>query len=150
MQASTTHRPDARSWEYAFLRYATLVYALGLLVHTVDHLRRGVDVLTPQVFWAGNVSTLAGVAVIILVLAQHRLAPVVATAFGLPVAVGIVAVHLLPHWSAFSDAFPGSHHTGVGLQSWTVVMIEIAGALALSVGGALVLRQANGREIANS
>ena len=132
-----------RTWEYAFLRYAPLVYAFGLLVHTADHLRRGIGVLTPEVFWAGNVSTVAGVAVIIVVLTGHRLAAPVAAAFGFPVAVGIALVHLLPHWSALSDAFPGAHHTGVTSMSWGVVLIEIVGAIALSVAGLVAVRRAS-------
>lgn len=135
------HVEASATWEYALLRYAALLYALGLIVHTADHFRRGVDVLTPQVFWAGNVSTIVGVAVIALILAGHRVAPIAAVAFGLPAALGITAVHLLPHWSAFSDAFPGAHHTGVTSMSWGVVLVEILGGIALSAAGMLVLRR---------
>src|SRR3954465_9701833 len=97
------------TWRYALLRYATLLYAFGLIVHTGDHVHRGIDVLTPEVFWAGNVSTVLGIAVIALVLVRHPTAPLMATILGLTVAPGVAATHLLPHWSAFSDAFPSSH-----------------------------------------
>lgn len=126
----------------ALLRWATALYAVGLVAHTVDHLRRGVDVITPEVLWAGNVSTVAGVALIVLVYAKHRMAPAAAVAFGFSMALGVSAVHLLPHWSAFSDAFPGAHHTGVTPVSWTVVLVEIVGGLAMGIAGARMMRSA--------
>ena len=142
---------DARreTWRYALLRYATLLYALGLIVHTGDHLHRGVDVLTPEVFWAGNISTVLGVAVIALVLVGHPSAPLFATLLGFTVAPGVAAAHLLPHWSAFSDAFPGAHGTGVTAVSWAVVLIEVAGLLAMAFAGLSLLRgERNERVIA--
>jgi MYXO-CTERM domain-containing protein len=80
-------------------------------------------------------------------MTRHRLAPVAAIALGFPVAVGVAAVHLLPRWSDFSDAFPGST-TGVNAMSWTVVLIEIAGAFALGLAGLAMLRRS--REPARS
>ena len=118
-----------------YLRFAALLYALGLGLHTVDHVRRGLDVLTPEVQWAGNLSTAIGIATVVLVLIGNRLGPLAAALTGIPVGVGVAAVHLLPHWSAFSDAFPGSHGTGVTAMSWTVVLIEIVGAIAMGVIG---------------
>jgi hypothetical protein len=126
-----------------WLRYAALFYATGLALHTADHLRRGVDAVTPQVLWLGNISTLLGVTTVVLVLLGHRLGPPFAAFTGLQVAIGVAAVHLLPEWSAFSDAFPGARGTGVTALSWTVVLIEIAGAFAMGVIGLSIVR--NGR-----
>ena len=125
--------------ETRFLRYAALFYALGLALHTVDHLRRGLDVLTPEVQWAGNLSTAVGITAVLLVLMGHRWGPLVAVLTGIPVAIGVAAVHLLPHWSAFSDAFPGANNTGVTALSYTVVLIEIVGALAMGIAGLAVI-----------
>ena len=122
------------------LTYATLLYGAGLLLHTADHFRRGVDVLTTEVQWAGYLSTILGLSTIALVVMRHRLAPWAAAAAGIPVAVGVAAVHLLPHWSPFSDAFPGAHGTGVTALSWSVVLIEIAGALGIGLAGLALLR----------
>lgn len=121
------------------LRWAAALYALGLIVHTLDHVRRGTGVLTPEVFWLGTVSTAAGVITVGLVMARHRLAPLAAALLGVPVAVGVAAVHLLPHWSAVSDAFPGAAGTGVTAYSWVVVLVEIAGASLLGVAGLRML-----------
>ncbi len=124
-----------------FLRYGALLYAAGLALHLADHLRRGTDVLTPQVQAAGYLSTAVGLVVIALVLSRHRLAPLMAAVTGISIAFGVAAVHLLPHWSAFSDAFPGARNTGVTALSWTVVLVEIAGALALGLAGVFELRR---------
>ena len=125
-----------------WLRYAALFYATGLALHTADHIRRGVDAVTPQVLWLGNISTLLGVTTVVLVLLGHRLGPPVAAFTGLQVAIGVAAVHLLPEWSAFSDAFPGARGTGVTALSWTVVLMEIAGAFAMGVIGLSIVRNA--------
>ena len=124
------------------LKYCALFYALGLALHTSDHLRRGLDVVTPQVQWAGYVSTTIGLTAVALVLLGNRYGPFAAALAGIPVAFGVAAVHLLPHWSALSDAFPGAHATGVTALSWSVVLIEITGALAMgAVGAAICLRR---------
>ena len=117
------------------LKAATALYALGLALHTADHIRRGTAVISPEVFWAGIFSTSMGLLTIALVFTRHRLAPLAAALLGIPVAVGVAAVHLLPHWSALSDAFPGAQGTGVTAVSYVVVLLEIAGALALGVVG---------------
>ena len=133
--------PDRTAHAYALLQWATAVYAFGLVVHTVDHLRRGIGVLTHEVLWAGNLSTLAGMALIALVYARNRAAPAAAVVLGFPTALGVAAVHLLPRWSPFSDAFVGAHahHTGVTPISWVVVLVEIIGALGMGIAGLLVL-----------
>jgi hypothetical protein len=125
-----------------WLKRAALLYATGLVLHTADHLKRGLDVVTPQVLWAGNLSTLLGVATVVLVLMRHPRAPLFAALTGIPVAVGVAAVHLLPEWSAFSDAFPAAHGTGVTFVSWAVVSIEIVGALLMGIAGLRALRLA--------
>jgi hypothetical protein len=123
-----------------WLKYSALFYALGLALHTADHFRRGLDASTGQVLVIGNISTAVGMTVAVLVVLGHRHAPMFAAATGFPVAFGVAAVHLLPTWSAFSDSFVDAHGTGVTAMSWTVVLIEIAGALAMGVAGLVVVR----------
>jgi hypothetical protein len=135
MAAVATERP---TMERA-LRYAAAVYAFGLTIHTIDHLRRGLDVITRYVFWAGNVSTLGGIVAVALIFTRSRWAPLAAAWFGLPIALGIAAVHFLPHWSELSDAFPGGAATGVSAMSWVAVTIEVAGAAAVGIIGLRML-----------
>ena len=126
--------------DHRVLRYCALFYALGLALHTADHLRRGLDASTPQVLVIGNISTAIGITVAVLVVVGYRNAPRLAALTGFPVAFGVAAVHLLPTWSAFSDTFFDAHNTGVTALSWAVVLIEIAGALAMGISGLAVVR----------
>ena len=121
---------------------AALFYAAGFLAHNADHFRRGLDVLTPEVLWAGSVSGMVAVAAIALALLGHRLAPLVAVAHGFSQALGVAAVHLLPRWSAFSDSLADVGADGL---SWAAVLAEIAGALAFGAAGAYVLRRGQRR-----
>ena len=127
--------------EHRWLKSCALFYALGLALHTADHLRRGLNVVTPQVLWVGNVSTVIGITVAVLVILGYRHGPILAATTGIPVALGVAAVHLLPKWSALSDAFVGAHNTGVTALSWTVVLLEIAGATAMGIAGLVIVRE---------
>ena len=129
-----THAPRAGR----LLRAVALGYAAGFLVHSVDHVRRGLDLLTPEVIWAGNASGVFAIVAIVLALVGHRLAPLLSVAHGFSQALGVAAVHLLPRWSAFSDSLAGG---GADALSWVAVLIEIAGALAFGAAGAYALRR---------
>ena len=126
------------------LTYAAYFYLLAWAVHTGDHLRRGLDVVTPEVSTIGTAAAVLQLVAVVAVVSRVRWAPVLAAAVGFPDAVGIAAVHLLPHWSAFSDAFPGAHATGVTAFSWFAAIIEITGALAFGLAGAYAIRRAKG------
>jgi hypothetical protein len=91
---------------------------------------------------------LAGVAAVLQVLAvvaalsmRWRWAPLAAVLIAFPDAVGIVMVHFPPHWSAFSDAFPGAQGTGVTGLSWFSASLEVVGALAFGTTGAYAYRR---------
>jgi hypothetical protein len=124
------------------LRAAALLYLVGFVLHTLDHLRRGLDVVTHHVFWAGNLSAVLAAACIVLVLAHHRLAPFIATAVGFTVAIGVSAVHLLPYWSAFSDSLPDGN---TDWFTWVAVLTEIVGSALTGVAGLTILRRSQWR-----
>lgn len=124
-----------------FLRRAAWVYAAGLALHTADHLIRGTDTVTLWVKAAGAVTTTAGIVAIALVLMRDRRGPSAARAVGFPIALGIVAVHLLPSWSPLSDPFVGTPAAGVTAFSWLVVLIELAGAAAFGAAGFAIRRE---------
>ena len=112
------------------------VFALGSAVHTFDHLRRGQGSVTEELYWVGNLALVLQAVVITLVLTRHRWAPLAAVAAGFPLALGFTAAHWLPEWSVLSD--PLSE-----IDSWfsyVASTLEIAGALAVGVAGASVLR----------
>lgn len=120
------------------LQTGAAVYLAGLVLHTADHLRRGIDSVTDHVFWAGNLSTVLGVTAVVLIFTGHRFAPTAAVAFGFPIAIGVAAVHGLPEWSAFSDSFIDQT---MSWMSWSVVVIEIVGALATGIVGLKLYRE---------
>lgn len=119
------------------LRYAALVYAAGFALHNGDHLRRGFGAVTPQVLWTGNLSGIVVVAAIALALLGHRLAPELAVATGASMALGVSAVHLLPHWSAFSDSLTDA---GADLFTWVAVLVEVGGSVLFAAAGLYALR----------
>jgi hypothetical protein len=125
------------------LRIAAVVFAIALAVHGADHFRRGMDVLTPEVFWLGNLQIVGSLITLVLVFRRHRWAPAFAVAIGFASAIGFSAAHLLPHWGAFSDSFTGGHHApGVTAFSWFAAMFEIGAGLALGITGLRALRTA--------
>lgn len=129
---------DSASAARRRLRYAALAYAAGFLLHTADHVRRGIDVLTPQVLWLGSLSGLVAIVTIVLALTGHRWSPALAVAHGFTQAVGVAAVHLLLAGGALSDSLPAAGADG---WSWLAVLVEIGTAFWLGVAGAMALRR---------
>ncbi len=124
------------------LRATAVVFLVALLVHAADHLRRGFGVLTPTVFWAGNLQLTLAVIAVVLVFLGHRWAPAAAIAVGFPSAIGFTAAHVLPHWSTFSDSFTGAHPApGVTGFSWFAALFEISADLAFGFAGVHALRE---------
>jgi hypothetical protein len=128
------------------LRYAAVFYAVAWAVHTGDHIRRGTGVVTVEVSTLGSIAAVAQLLVVATVFLRWRWAALAAMVIGFPDAVGIAAVHLLPHWSAFSDAFPGARGTGVTGFSWFAAVLEIVGALLFGTAGVHALRAASSRD----
>lgn len=137
MSASTEWASSDRGDDRG-LRAAAIAFAAGAVLHNGDHFRRGVDAVTTHLFWLGNVGMVLTIVAIAVVLLRHRLAPLVAASAGFPLALGFAAAHLLPEWSVFSDSFIDGD---VSAFSWFASLAEIAGALALGVAGAVVLRR---------
>jgi hypothetical protein len=105
------------------------------LLHTADHFRQGTERLTTEIVVGGTAVTLLAVVVLALAAHGHRDAPLLCAVAGAASAAGIVASHLLPHWSALSDPYPALHPGGL---SWAAVLLEIATALTLALAGARI------------
>jgi hypothetical protein len=118
-----------------------VVFAVALLVHGADHVRRGIGELAPSVFWLGNVQTVGALTALYLVFTRHRWAPAAAIVIGFASAVGFTVVHLFPDWGPLSDAFPDAHsHADVTLFSWFAALFEIGADLAFGAAGVFTLR----------
>jgi hypothetical protein len=125
---------------------AGYLFAAGSGIHLIDHLRRGQDSVTEQLYWAGNMGLVVQVAVITLIITRHRVAPLAAMAAGVPLALGFTAAHWLPTWSSLSDSFV---EDGASAFSYVASLAEILGALAIALAGYLVI-QSRGIESAAS
>jgi hypothetical protein len=115
------------------LAAAAALFLAANIVHTLDHLRQGVDRLAAEVLAGGALLTIAAVLALVLALRRDPRAPVLCTGVGLAGALGVAASHLAPHWSALSDPYPG---LGLDALAWAVMLAEIAAALVLALAGA--------------
>lgn len=118
------------------LRTTSLVFLVAVLVHGADHVRRGIDVMTTQVLVGGTVQFALAFVAVFLVLRRHPAAAAVAAGVGFGSALGFASAHLLPHWSAFSDAYVGSPVApGVTAFSWATAILEVAADVAFGCVG---------------
>jgi len=113
------------------------LYAVGTLLHTLDHFRRGVHTVSDGVVFLGTFGMVFAAVAITLCLTDHPFAPKAAL-YGFPHAIGIAAIHYLPRWSVLSDSAFGGHWSPL---SWFAVSIEIIGALAFALSGVSILRR---------
>lgn len=125
------------------LRAATAVFAVALLVHGADHLRRGMDATSALVNALGTLQLLFAMLVVFLVFRRHSAAPPAAVIVGFASAVGFTVVHLLPDWfGPLSDSFVDAPaRANVTAFSWFAALFEIAADLAVAVAGVRVLRE---------
>src|SRR6476661_4761329 len=125
------------------LRTAGVVFAIALVVHGADHFRRGMDILTPTVFWAGNLQIALSVVTLVLIFRRHRLAPMFAAVLGFASAIGFTAAHVLPHWSTCSESFTAARHAPhVTGFSWFAEACLFCAGLYIGVAAVLTLRPA--------
>jgi hypothetical protein len=106
---------------------AALALTVADVLHALDHARQGRG-LASEVYVAGAAGWIALALMLVLVARGHRLAAPYAAAVGLSVAIGFVAVHLAPHWSAVSDPYSAWHPDAL---SWALVALPIAAAINL-------------------
>lgn len=116
---------------------AAALFAVAVLLHNSDHLRRGAGDLHGDVFVAGTLALVLEVGVVAAVYARHRAAPLAAAVVGLSLTAGYAFVHFTPGRSFLSDS----------LLSWSMPVsiaaaaLESATALLLGVVGLRVVRE---------
>lgn len=133
--------PSVARQEQRLLEWAATFFAVAVLLHNGDHLRRGTDAISSDVFWVGSAAILLEVGVVVLVFLRHRLAPLAAAVTGFNLAIGYVVVHLLPERGWLSDPlFDG----GASVLSQSAALLEIAAAVTLGSVGLTVLRRRGG------
>jgi hypothetical protein len=120
------------------LRTTATVFALALLVHGADHLRRGLE-LPSRLAIVGGLQFLVGMIAVALVLTGRRLGPAAAIAVGFPSALLFTYGHLVP---VGTDPYVGADAAGdVTAFSWITAVFEIGADFAFGLAGALVLRR---------
>ncbi|MEU7139227.1 hypothetical protein ABZ942_07240 [Nocardia sp. NPDC046473] len=138
MTNPTAARPDLGAGSaFAQLRWATALFAIALLTHGADHLRRGMDTVSSTVMVLGTVQFVLAVATIVLVFTGHRMAAAAAVTIGFVSAAGFTLVHLFPDWfGPLSDSFinpPAS--AKVNGFSWFAAIFEIIADLLIGAAG---------------
>ncbi|MEY2404788.1 MAG: hypothetical protein QOD38_2339 [Acidimicrobiaceae bacterium] len=126
----------------AWLPAAATFFAVAVLIHNSDHLRRGADAVNLDVFWIGTSAIALEVALVVLGVMRHRLAPLAAAAGGLALAAGYVITHFLPEHGFLSDSFVSARD--VSPLSWFAASLEVTAAITLGVVGLVVLRERGG------
>jgi hypothetical protein len=121
---------------------AATLFTVAVLIHNSDHLRRGIDSVSRQVFWVGTAGVLVEVGIVVLITQRHRVAPLAAVAIGWSLAPAYVLVHFLPARSWLSDSFTSASH--VSPLSWFAASLEVVAAALLGLAGWIVLQQRGG------
>jgi hypothetical protein len=106
---------------------ASLLLVAADVLHALDHTRQGRH-LASEVYVAGVAGLIALALLLVLVARGHRLAVPYAAAVGVSVAAGFLAVHIAPHWGAFSDPYSAFHPDAL---SWALVVVPVLAALNL-------------------
>jgi hypothetical protein len=114
------------------------LFTVAVLVHNFDHVRRGVDATPDDVFWLGTAAIAVEVAVVVLICARHRWAPLAAAVIGGSLAVGYLVVHFLPERGWASDSFVSAGY--VNPVSWFAATSELLAAAVLAVTGVVAVR----------
>lgn len=132
---------ETRNWQRNF-DWAAGFFAVALLLHGADHMRRGMDVIPPAVMIGGTLQLIFAAVTIALVFKRNRWAPLAAVGIGFAGAVGFTAAHLLPKWGFFSDSFINAPPWArVTAFSWLTAILEIAANVIFAVIGLVLVRQ---------
>lgn len=110
---------------------AAAVVVLLTLLHDLDHLRQGRD-LPGALDLIGAAGTTASIVVFVWVARRGALAALAAALFGAVTTVGLVAIHVVPRWSFFSDPYAAAD---VDAWSWIGLAALIAAGAALAAVG---------------
>lgn len=125
-----------------WLAVAATFFAIAVLVHNSDHVRRGADSVNLDVFWIGSSAIFLEIGLVVLGLMRHRLAALAATAGGFVLAAGYLVTHFLPEHGLLSDSFVSA--TDVSPLSWFAASLEVTAAITLGVTGLIALRARGG------
>lgn len=117
---------------------ASAVLLALLVLHVADHTLRQDRTTPSELGLVGTLGLIAVVVALVLAVARRPEAAPVAAVVGGATAIGFVAIHLLPHWSAFSDPYEDHH---LDALSWISMLASLVAGAALAAAGVRQLRQ---------
>ena len=120
------------------LSLAAAAFVAANVLHSLDHLRQGTGDLATEVLAGGTVLSILAVLTLVLALRHHPRAPLWAAVVGTWSALGVIASHVAPHWSALSDSYFEIHADAL---SWVVMLAEVVAAAYLGFAGFRELRR---------
>jgi hypothetical protein len=123
------------------LSLAAAAFVAANLLHTLDHLRQGTGDRAIEVLAGGTAISILAVLTLVLALRHHPRAALWAAVVGTWSALGVIASHMAPHWSALSDSYFEIHADAL---SWVVMLAEVAAAAYLGLVGFRELRRPAG------
>lgn len=123
-----------RRWD-AVTRWTLAAFAMDL-IHDLDHVRR--HNYSPVVVRSlGFVALAGGILAVTLILQRNRFAVPYACFYGFASGIGLIVVHVLPHWGPVSDPLTTYR---VDALSWLILGVNTAVDLVLGVVAAQQLR----------
>src|SRR5271154_2094549 len=115
---------------------AMIAFVAALLVHGIDHLRRGMTASPPSIMVGGMIQGLFVAVALVLVLRQHRWAYEAAIAVGFGSALLFTYAHVLPTFlPGYQDSFTSGPRINVTWFSWLTAAAEIGSGLVLGYAG---------------
>jgi hypothetical protein len=120
------------------LSLAAAAFVAANVLHTLDHLRQGTGDLATEILAGGTVLSILAVITLLLALRRHPRTSLWAAVVGTWSALGVIASHIAPHWSAFSDSY---FEIDADALSWAVMLAEVLAAAYLGLVGFRQLRR---------
>jgi hypothetical protein len=120
------------------LSLAATAFVAANVLHTLDHLRQGTGALATEILAGGTVLSILAVLTLVLALRHDPRAALWAAVVGTWSALGVIASHVAPHWSAFSDSY---FEIDADALSWTIMLAEVLAAAYLGFVGFRELRR---------
>jgi hypothetical protein len=120
------------------LSLAAAAFVAANVLHTLDHLRQGTGDLATEILAGGTVLSILAVITLLLALRRHPRTSLWAAVVGTWSALGVIASHIAPHWSAFSDSY---FEIDADALSWAVMLAEVLAAAYLGLVGLRQLRR---------
>lgn len=136
-----TARISERTDAVRALRRPGVLFAVGLAVHGIDHMKRGMMASPPSIMVAGTLQILLVIVTLVAVWRGRRWAPELSVVAALVSLVGFTYAHLMPAWwPAFSDSYVTGARIRVTWFSWVTVVAEMGTALIFGIAALRVLR----------